>query len=52
MCINAVFSGPEKSKFRAKGCLNRDGICKARFPWPVVLESTVTNSVINEFLTC
>ena len=35
------FSRPEKSKFKAKGCLNRDGICKAQFPRPVVLESTV-----------
>ena len=34
-------SNPEKSKFKAKGCLNRDGICKARFPRPVVPETTV-----------
>ena len=25
-------SDPEKSKFKAKGCLNKNGICKARFP--------------------
>jgi hypothetical protein len=35
------FSDPENSKIKAKGCLNKDGICKARFPRPVVPETTV-----------
>jgi hypothetical protein len=35
------FSDPEKQKFKAKGCLNKDGICKARFPRPLVPETTV-----------
>ena len=34
-------SDQEKNKFKAKGCLNRDGICKARFPRPIVPETTV-----------
>ena len=35
------YSDPENSKFKAKGCLNKDGICKARFPRPIVPETTV-----------
>ena len=35
------FSDPENSKFKAKGCLNKEGICKARFPRPVVPETVV-----------
>ena len=35
------FSDAEKNKFKLKGCLNRDGICKARFPRPLVPETTV-----------
>jgi hypothetical protein len=34
-------SDPERSKFKAKGCLNKDGICKARFPRPIVPETTI-----------
>jgi hypothetical protein len=34
-------SDPEKNKFKPKGCLNKDGICKARFPRPVVPETTI-----------
>ena len=34
-------SDPEKSKFKPKGCLNKDGICKARFPHPIVPETIV-----------
>ena len=34
-------SDPEKNKFKAKGCLNKDGICKARFPRPIAPETTV-----------
>ena len=35
------FSDPEKNKFKAKGCLNKDGICKARFPRPFVPETAI-----------
>jgi hypothetical protein len=31
----------EKSRFKAKGCLNKDGICKARFPHLIVPQSTI-----------
>jgi hypothetical protein len=31
----------EKSRFKAKGCLNKDGICKARFPRLIVPQTTV-----------
>lgn len=34
-------SDPNNSKFKAKGCLNKDGICKARFPHPIVPETTI-----------
>jgi hypothetical protein len=34
-------SVPENSNFKAKGCLNKDGICKARFPRPIVPETIV-----------
>ena len=34
-------SSSEHSNFKAKGCLNKDGMCKARFPRPVVPETTV-----------
>ena len=34
-------SDSEKSRFKAKGCLNKDGICKARFPRPIVPQTTV-----------
>ena len=34
-------SDPEKSKFKPKGCLNKDGICKARFPRPIVPKTIV-----------
>jgi hypothetical protein len=30
-----------KLKFKAKGCLNKNGVCKARFPRPIVFETTV-----------
>jgi hypothetical protein len=30
-----------KSKFKAKGCLNKNGICKARFPRPIIPKTTV-----------
>jgi hypothetical protein len=35
------FSDLEKSRFKAKGCLNKDGICKAHFPHPIVPQITV-----------
>ena len=35
------FSDSENKKKQAKGCLNKDGICKARFPRPIVPETTV-----------
>jgi hypothetical protein len=31
----------EKSRFKAKGCLNEDGICKARFPCFIVPQTTI-----------
>ena len=38
-----------KSKNKAKGCLNNDGVCKAHFPHPIVTETTVntTDGYIN-----
>jgi hypothetical protein len=30
----------EKSRFKVKGCLNKDSICKARFPHLIVPQST------------
>ena len=34
-------SDPSKPKFKPKGCLNKDGVCKARFPRLIVPETTV-----------
>jgi len=34
-------SSSEHSNFKAKGCLNKDGMCKARFPRSIVPETTV-----------
>jgi hypothetical protein len=56
-------SDPENSKFKPKGCLNKDGICKARFPRPIVPETTVnyedgyinvkkTESMLNTISPC
>ena len=56
-------SDPGKSKFKAKGCLNKNGVCKARFPRPIVPETIVntedgyinmkkTESMINTISPC
>ena len=34
-------SDPDSKVSKAKGCLNQNGICKARFPRPIVAETTV-----------
>ena len=57
------FSDPEKSKSKPKGCLNKDGICKARFPRPIVPKTTInfedgyislkkTESMLNAITPC
>ena len=56
-------SDPGKLKFKAKGCLNQNGLCKARFPRPIIPETTVnvedgyinmkkTESMLNTISPC
>jgi len=35
---------PDSKKIKAKGCLDGNGICKARFPHPIVAETTVDHN--------
>jgi hypothetical protein len=57
------FLNLEKSRFKAKGCLKKDGICKACFPHPIVPQTTInfkdgyitlkkSESMLNTITTC
>jgi helitron helicase-like protein len=56
-------SDPSKPKFKAKGCLNKDGVCKARFPHPIIPKTAInledgyinmkkTESMLNTISPC